>query len=427
MGLWFDDIEVPAISECIFNGQKKSYFKFNDTLVWKKSTYTSDNIPQNLTATKGQDGFIQITWLKPNGGTPVSYNLYRDGSKYKSNIKDVYYKDSGLAEGSIHTYYVTAVYSDGTESLPSNSDEGSTMAPSGSQTFTEDGVFTVPNGVTQLRVCMIGGGGGGTVCIKHGNNLPAYGGTAGQLKEEIVTVIPGQKINVKVGIGGAGGTYNSPQGRNGTTSSFGSIYSLGGKSTHTGEGQITNPETGCGMPPNLDGISQNCSIKTYGGQGSIFGEGGNGGFLGVITYIYRDVLYTICTPDCYTGGFKPKTVKAKSGKGYGSGGGGFEIYCSSYTPGNTYYTEYPAGAGANGVVIVSWGNLTLTQNEENEENSISNILGYDILDERYLNIIRYSNIKRKGFVQPLINVDDPNFKIESFFMLEPISEENNVN
>ena len=84
--------------------------------------------------------------------------------------------------------------------------------------------FTVPSGVTSLRVLVVGAGGGG-------GGATAGGGGAGEYYHETsYPVTPGSAITVTIGFGGGGGTgwSTSSDGNNGTNSVFGSITARGG-------------------------------------------------------------------------------------------------------------------------------------------------------------------------------------------------------
>ena len=92
------------------------------------------------------------------------------------------------------------------------------------QVFTSSGNFVVPNGVTAVRVTVVGGGGAGG----YHSTMPSGGGGAGARASGVVSgLTPGQVIAVTVGAGGAAPA--SPQnGNNGGTSSFGSYMTAGG-------------------------------------------------------------------------------------------------------------------------------------------------------------------------------------------------------
>jgi hypothetical protein len=99
----------------------------------------------------------------------------------------------------------------------------------GTQLFNSSGTFTVPDGVSLIKVTVVGGGGGGgagapPVGYSSGNNGGAGGG--GGISAGYISVTPGQTYVVTVGSGGNGS--NSSTGASGGTSSFGSLLSATG-------------------------------------------------------------------------------------------------------------------------------------------------------------------------------------------------------
>lgn len=113
------------------------------------------------------------------------------------------------------------------ESAESSSSSG------GVQTFTEDGTFTVPAGVTKILVTACGGGAGGGGAIA--SDEAGAGGNGGScIIREPYTVIPNSKINIVIGLGGAAGTSSSSSNSNpksggsGGTTVIGSLVSLPG-------------------------------------------------------------------------------------------------------------------------------------------------------------------------------------------------------
>ncbi len=76
----------------------------------------------------------------------------------------------------------------------------------GSQTFLSSGTFTVPAGVYELDIFLVGGGGAGGV---H-NQSPGYGigGGGGYVRTAKVPVTPGDVWTVTIGAGGIHGTYS---------------------------------------------------------------------------------------------------------------------------------------------------------------------------------------------------------------------------
>lgn len=263
------NIEIPASGKVFHNGKEQFWVRYNDVIVWKSDT--SENTPMNLTASKGQVNLITISWVAPENITPEYYNLYRDGSLYKSNITDTFYNDEGLAEGDRHEYYATSVYLSGTdmiESNPSNTDEGYTKSNSGSETFTEDGVFTVPKGITKIKLCMISGGNAGSARADDNVNssFKSAGGKAGQLVEKIIDVFPDQQIAVQVGKGGIRTNTFDARGGQGYPTIFGDptkeeavIAYPSDNVYHYGEGNVTGT-SGCDLISYQDGFKKNCII-----------------------------------------------------------------------------------------------------------------------------------------------------------------------
>lgn len=163
------------------------------------------------------------------------------------------------------------------------------------------GNWTVPSGITQIRVKCIGGGGGGGGSYRNGLNQFAGGGGGGtdigSVPWSYIEVTPGSEIAYSVGTGGAGG--------NGSTSSP-SDGGTGGATTFTGA--TTGPGGGGGKyigepgaaPAIVGGIpgspgesSVDDLVRTWGGTGGGlggktnpsgtagtggFGGGGGGGF-----------------------------------------------------------------------------------------------------------------------------------------------------
>lgn len=218
----------------------------------------------------------------------------------------------------------------------------------GTQTFTEDGTFTVPAGVTKIWVTACGGGAGGGGAIS--GEVSGAGGNGGScIIREPYTVTPNSKINIVIGLGGAAGESSSSsssspkRGQSGGTTVIGSLVSLPGGVAQVyaiapntedrnigagigGEGAKgssdryakdgENGVRGCGGTGNGHGAG----YTSGGGGGGSFGNGGNG------AYYFSKTLHTATPP------------------GYGGGGGGATNYTSSNT----------ASAGGNGIVIIEW-------------------------------------------------------------------------
>ena len=86
--------------------------------------------------------------------------------------------------------------------------------------------WTIPTGVTSVDYLVVAGGGGGG----GSNSWQCAGGGAGGYRTGTLEVIAGTNHTITVGAGGAGGIYNTDQGRgqNGDNSVFSTITSSGG-------------------------------------------------------------------------------------------------------------------------------------------------------------------------------------------------------
>ena len=78
--------------------------------------------PMLLSATAG-NGFVDLTWREPffnSNKSLLGYRVYRDGVVITETISELYFTDTGLTNGDLYRYQVTAIYSypDG-ESQPS--------------------------------------------------------------------------------------------------------------------------------------------------------------------------------------------------------------------------------------------------------------------------------------------------------------------
>lgn len=161
----------------------------------------------------------------------------------------------------------------------------------GSQTWATVGPippFTVPIGVTFMKVTMAGGGGGGA----GGNNTVGTGsggGGGGGYSEYVMTgVTQGQIINGYVGAGGSPGGYSSA-GSDGENTTFGSLVATSGKGGpyDLGANEVDVGGAG-GSPGGLQGGSEGSGVGgnsgagqglggAMGSPGEIYGGGGGGG------------------------------------------------------------------------------------------------------------------------------------------------------
>ena len=183
------------------------------------------------------------------------------------------------------------------------------------------GIFTVPDGVTQVNVCMTAAAGSGSSALDEPSFAYAGGGLRGEsLRDAVFAVTPGELINISVGTGGLAvtGTFEEDaEGMPGGDSSFGPSTVLGGLGG-TWNGYLGNGEaysSPCSPDVNFDGIKNNVK-NAFGGQSGVFGNGGNG--------------------SSYGDGF-PGDI--------GAGGGGV-VFAED--------EEKPSGAGGNGRINIRW-------------------------------------------------------------------------
>jgi len=184
----------------------------------------------------------------------------------------------------------------------------------GRQVFTSTGTttFSVPTGISYLRVQVVGGGGGGGSCSAGGNQAAAGGGGGGYAMEDI-NVTGTSTIQVYVGAAGLWSTF-------GTNGSY--LYATPGRAGGGVNGVGGSGGSGVGGDVNIDG---------EGGDGGVSGVtlGGSGG-------------------SSFLGGGGPGTAAVENGHGggnFGGGGGGGSCNAGNGSSG---------GDGAPGVVIVQW-------------------------------------------------------------------------
>jgi hypothetical protein len=209
--------------------------------------------------------------------------------------------------------------------------------------FTQDGVFTVPNGVTSVHVMCYGGGGGGS------RNAGFGAGGGGGYYAEADIEIPEAVFNVPVtiGAGGAKLTANG-YGNNGGATSFGEFLIAdggggGGKNALGAYGYMSGGDGGSGGGGGCyASTSTASSYIAPGGAGANFGGGGSAGWCSVdrnyITKSHTGVL----------GG----TGGSMGGAGGDGGGGG-------YYGSQTADFVFPNTSGAHGKVGIDTRGLDI--------------------------------------------------------------------
>lgn len=197
------------------------------------------------------------------------------------------------------------------------------FTPSGTQTFTSDGTFTVPDGVTKIWITAFGGGGGG-------NKVGGQGGS--WILRKAFSVVPGTTIPITIGAGGTGeeNRGTSTSGTDGGATVIGNLITLaggvlGGKNPPVGHnGALGGLSDGKDSPMSYGGVIgvPDGSCDGGGGGGAGYGRGGNGGDGRASTYGYSG-----------------------DDGGIGAGGGG---------GGNSNRYRGSGGNGGNGIAIIEW-------------------------------------------------------------------------
>jgi hypothetical protein len=201
-------------------------------------------------------------------------------------------------------------------------------------TFTTSGSYTIPVGVTCIKVeCWGAGGGGSSVSSK---NRQGGGGGGGAYATSFMTVIPGTNYTVVVGAGGPANTSGGA-----TSFNINTVIAAGGSgaannSTSGAAGGTVAASTGSTVFAGGNGANGATYSGGGGGGAGSAGTGGNasGGTAGTGTALY--------------GGSGGSGVTGESngnnGTVYGGGGSG-----ASKTTG----ANFTGGAGAGGLVVVT--------------------------------------------------------------------------
>lgn len=207
-----------------------------------------------------------------------------------------------------------------------------TFSQTGSQAFTSSGVFTVPDGVTQITIEVIGAGG------KGGVNGGGGGGGGGYAKG-LYTVVPLTEYTVTVGIAGETPLL-------GTTSVGNLISASGGENGN----QVPNPNLGGGGDggTGTNGtIANNTGGMGGGGYSTYFGGGGGGaagslsdGSAGGNTIVWSGICQT-------PGGYAGLSGGAPGGNG-GKGAGFTDVNCNVTDPAGNGENYGGGGGGGNG-------------------------------------------------------------------------------
>ena len=280
-----------------------------------------------------------------------------------ADIADGAISTAKLADGSISTAKIadTAITDAKIAGMSSSKLTGALPAVDGSaltgisaglpgpraEVFTSSGTFTVPSGVTAVKVTVVGGGGGGRGVVAN-TYKGANGGSAGGVAIKWITgLTSGNTETVTIGAGGAGGAASSTAtsyGSAGGTSSFGSHCSATGGSGGTGLDSSTYTNSGVGSGGDIN-IQGGKGGNSGGGTSSGGGNSGGGGvpiathphdpggyfpakLYAATTMSYSDAAYYNNYQDFYSffGGKAGRRIypwgSGEDATGYGCGGSG---------------------------------------------------------------------------------------------------------
>jgi hypothetical protein len=226
------------------------------------------------------------------------------------------------------------------------------------------GTWTVPAGVTELEVLVVGGGGGG-------GRQAGGAGAGGLYHTRSFKVTPGEPITVAVGEGGAPGKSNHAAGRHGGDSVFGPFIAHGGAGT-AGYHSITtqNPSNafsvGGEQGGHFDGVAFqpghpgggttrfDGAYDSGGGAGApgVHGNTAVGGIGKAVAITGTEVFYAA------GGSALEATVGAKGGAGHRTGGthgtATYEPAVDGTGAGGQSGWLVDGNPGASGVVIVAY-------------------------------------------------------------------------
>lgn len=232
--------------------------------------------------------------------------------------------------------------------------------------FTSGNSWTVPFGVTSIKVWAVGAGGGGAGTPAAANNVAGGGGAAGGTAYKLYTVVPGQAITFALGAGGLGtnGATNGGNGGNTTVTisgypvltgegGQGGLYNAGTSGIASGGsgsgGDSDYPggeaESNSGDKGGTGGAGINDGLSYISGSGCGGGDGAQGNdYLGMMSVVAADGIYPTVGPGSRgsTNCSSPivDNEHGTNATGFGSGGGG-----AGRSGGNGGNGMYGAGGG----------------------------------------------------------------------------------
>ncbi len=334
----------------------------------KVTAYTTVSTGYSLTCVRAQGGTTGQIWasgsiceIRPcaiwfqdlKGGDASAWAI-TDGIVTVNDVTSLFVQGTGDT-----TVEVTDLGS-GAAAMTVNSTGGGTASTSQAQLFTSSGTFTPADGVTGVKVTMIGGGGGGS------NLASSAGGGGGGSGEYCVShpwVVSGP-VTVTVGAGGSGaaGDGSGHSGSDGGDTSFDTLVVRGGK----GGGGTGSSGAGGGINGGALASAGNIGLIGTAESPTYFGGSSGGGGGNSVPSVGKAGGPSAGYPSGADGGAIASSQGGGGGGGssiwgvggvggsnsagaaasnYGTGGGGASGKASG---------SYAGGAGASGAVIVEW-------------------------------------------------------------------------
>ena len=239
--------------------------------------------PTNVAATDGTyTNKVTITWSAATGAT--SYQVWRntvDSSATATQIGSpslTTIDDTSVTQDAVYFYWVKAVNAGGVSAFSSSNSGYAANTPSSAIQFSDSGTWTVPAGVTTMKVELYGdgggGGGGAATAWAEAGSIFVGGGGGGSGERRVVTgvsVTPGQIIGINIGQGGSGGgTMSSGSSGSGSTVTNNTVPANiavangGGGGGGGGVQSVSNPYAGTGASGGTGGTGTNGVSATAG-------------------------------------------------------------------------------------------------------------------------------------------------------------------
>jgi mucin-19 len=271
-----------------------------------------------VTATNTESD-VALTYAVTSGALPTGLSLASNGT--------ISGTASAVGTDTTSTFSVTATGTDSSNSgntvTATRSFSITVKAPVITSFFsTGPATFSVPTGITSVKVLAVAGGAGGGNAFP-GDAAGGGGGAGGVVVHNTYPVSPGGSVSLSVGAGGAGGTIDTPgapnpvaMGQPGTPTTFGAITANGGGGG--GHFPDIDADQGQGIPGGSGGGAGGAGLTTKSGGTATQGPSGGGTGYG------------------YPGGSHTGTGQSNGSTSCGGGGGA-------------------GGAGANGVANARGG------------------------------------------------------------------------